>query len=189
MDYFLKTQANTTFSDAIIPKPDPSAAGWNKVYFGKFNKKPLKWRVVAKRSTAFSKNKDKEALFLDCDEVLTEERFSYTGLDLHNWYRSHLWLYLNGEFASDNLSEMERSAVMLSYAFNDADDEAHSGDYHDHFSDDKFFAPTPSELQVSETRDRKSILASLLQTGQHFIRGNNEASQHFKRHHMRSGLF
>jgi uncharacterized repeat protein (TIGR02543 family) len=147
MSYFLKTQKNTSFSDAIIPDPIPNSQLFSLVYFGNHNDKPLKWRVFAKRTTAFSYNKTSKELFLDCDSVVSYMQFmSHAG-----FFRDYCWLcsdlrnYLRTTFTEACFTSTEIAALHYSYT-PVKKDQAEKGPQYDRLENDTFFVLDISEI-------------------------------------------
>ena len=112
-----KDGSNTTLGTSGISNPVPYTPGevdarWsgNCVYFGAWDGSPIRFRVLAKDSTAYTSGK---ALFLDSDTSLFNSCFDntepYTGI----WADSDLRVFLNGAFL-EGFDEPEQAAVALS---------------------------------------------------------------------------
>ena len=64
------------------------------VYFGTYNRSPIKYRVLDSDTTTFSKDNNTKTMLLDCDSLLFESKFD----DSSNiWSTSYLKRYLNSE--------------------------------------------------------------------------------------------
>ena len=119
-----KDGSNTCLGAAGIDDPVPGGDGgelWSGhyVYFGRYDGKPIRFRVLAARSTAYTEG---EALFLDSDEALFVDSFDAAEPVSGAWASSELRSFLNGPFL-DGFSAQERAAVALS-----AGDGGHSFD-------------------------------------------------------------
>ena len=106
-----KTKDNTflgTNKMANPAAPSNIESSWtgSYVYFGKYDGKPIKFRVLSKSSSAYKTN----ALFLDSDSVLLYRRFDESS---NEWANSEIRSYLNGEFLKGFTRE-ECSAIATS---------------------------------------------------------------------------
>ena len=64
------------------------------VYFGTYNRSPIKYRVLDSDTTTFSKDNNTKTMLLDCDSLLFDSKFD----DSSNiWSTSYLKRYLNSE--------------------------------------------------------------------------------------------
>ncbi len=95
-----KNPDNTWLGTAGLSDPDIPAdkdAPWSGsyVYFGTWDGSPIKFRVLAKDSTAYTSGK---ALFLDSDASLFEECFDSVEPYSNSWNGSTLQKTLNGPF-------------------------------------------------------------------------------------------
>lgn len=90
-----KNQSNTCLGTSKIAKPatpdDTKAWTGSYVYFGTFNSKPIKFRVLAPSTTAYGGT----TMFLDGDETLIRKWFDD---DSKEWAKSEIKSYLNGDF-------------------------------------------------------------------------------------------
>ena len=93
-------------------KPETPDSAWSGcyVYFGSYEMFPIKFRVLAKDSTAQTAHK---SLFLDSDVTLFNSCFNDT-LDSGKWDGSYLQGYLNGEFFNTSFSLTEQNAIATS---------------------------------------------------------------------------
>ncbi|MBO4459293.1 MAG: S-layer homology domain-containing protein [Clostridiales bacterium] len=115
-DEFTKNIDNTRAGINPITDPDSSptyGSLWkgNYVYFGKYNKEPIRFRVLDDSSDRFGG----ETLFLDSDNVLFEHVFDdapYSKI----WEECSLRKYLNNQFYNDSFTDTEKSAVWSSRA-------------------------------------------------------------------------
>ena len=113
-DEFTKNIDNTRAGINPITDPDSSptyGSLWkgNYVYFGKYNKEPIRFRVLDDSSDRFGG----ETLFLDSDNVLFEHVFDdapYSKI----WEECSLRKYLNNQFYNDSFTDTEKSAVWSS---------------------------------------------------------------------------
>ncbi len=111
----VKDESNTFLGTAGISDPVPGSAetvAWsgNYVYFGKYNGKPIRFRVLAKNATAYTAGK---ALFLDSDEVLFVDYFDKTEPYSNSWEDSDIRSVLNGPFL-ENFTAAEQTAIAQS---------------------------------------------------------------------------
>ena len=110
-----KNQDNTWLGASGISNPDKPAdkdAPWSGsyVYFGTYNGNPIRFRVLAKDSTAYTSGK---ALFLDSDVSLFEECFDNEEPYSNSWNGSTLQKTLNGTFLG-GFHECEQEAIVTS---------------------------------------------------------------------------
>ncbi|MCR5278344.1 MAG: DUF6273 domain-containing protein, partial [Lachnospiraceae bacterium] len=82
---------------------------WSYVYYGKYDTKPVKYRVLNPREDSFKVEGD--SLFLDCDNVLNSMVFSSESKE---WPESDLNSWLNREFLS-GFTRVEQSSIAESY--------------------------------------------------------------------------
>ncbi len=107
-DYSPRTTLGTSgITDPITPGEDSKWSG-SYVYFGSYDGKPIKFRVLSKGTTDYTSDK---ALFLDCDTTLFTRAYD---TDSNVWAGSDLQQYLNDTFISDSFTEIERGAVATS---------------------------------------------------------------------------
>ena len=107
-----KNQSNTRLGVSGLSDPDTPAdkdAPWSGsyVYFGTYDGNPIRFRVLAKDSTAYTAGK---ALFLDSDAALFEDSFDNTEPYSNSWNGSSLQATLNGPFL-DGFSASEQAAI------------------------------------------------------------------------------
>ncbi len=105
-----KTQDNTCLGTSKIASPIPPAAKktWtgSYVYFGKISGTPIKFRVLAPKTTSYGGS----TLFLESDELLVDMVFD----DKTNvWANSAVKKYLNGDFLK-NFTPSEQAAIAKS---------------------------------------------------------------------------
>ena len=98
-----------------ITNPNPPAnkdAAWSGsyVYFGEYDGRPVKFRVLAKDSTAYTEGK---ALFLDSDVSLFDSSFDEEKPYSNSWNGSSLQKKLNGGFLA-GFDAPEQAAVAVS---------------------------------------------------------------------------
>ena len=117
----VKDKSNTGLGTARISNPDAPAdkdAPWSGhyVYFGSYDGSPIRFRVLAKDSTAYTSGK---ALFLDSDTALFEglfDRFDSlagTRTYFNTWEDSDIRAFLNGPFL-EGFDPREQSAIAVS---------------------------------------------------------------------------
>lgn len=97
-------------SDPEIPAGKDAPWTGSYVYFGTYDGQPIRFRVLAKDSTAYTSEK---ALFLDSDVSLFDECFDDAGPYSNSWNGSTLQKTLNGPFL-DGFHAIERDAVAVS---------------------------------------------------------------------------
>ena len=107
-----KNEGNTCLGTSGIPGPVPGGGDsglWrgSYVYFGTYNGRPIRFRVLAKDSTAYTTGK---ALFLDSDEALFVDRFDDTAPYSNSWEDSDIRKILNGVFL-EGFDTPERDAI------------------------------------------------------------------------------
>ena len=123
-DFQGKNVTNTDFgTDNILNPRTPTNEDdlWqgNYVYFGKYDGTPIRFRVLSRRCSTFSKNK---TLFLDSDKVLTKMVFNDVDFDEYDddypwfnvWTRSTIRDRLNGSgflTKSNGFTAAERTAI------------------------------------------------------------------------------
>ena len=76
-----------------VPDSEDSAWSGSYVYFGKYGGNPIRFRVLAKNSTAYSSEK---ALFLDSDEILFTDYYDDSNPYSNVWTDSDIRGVLNG---------------------------------------------------------------------------------------------
>ena len=64
------------------------------VYFGTYNRSPIKYRVLDSDTTTFSKDNNTKTMLLDCDSLLFYSKFDDNS---NEWSTSYLKRYLNSE--------------------------------------------------------------------------------------------
>ena len=112
---FGKDTDNTGLGTSRITDPAPGSspdAPWSGsyVYFGTYDGRPIRFRVLAKDSTAYTSTK---ALFLDSDESLFVDYFDHTEPYSGSWKDSDLRALLNGPFL-DGFDAPEQAAITVS---------------------------------------------------------------------------
>ena len=110
-----KNTENTSLGTSRISNPVPGTSAelpWSGsyVYFGSYDSKPIRFRVLAKDTTAYSSAK---ALFLDSDESLFVDHFDNTEPYSAFWFDSDLRAVLNGPFL-DGFTAPEQAAIAVS---------------------------------------------------------------------------
>ena len=111
----IKDESNTmlgvsVIADPVLPENKDAPWSGNYVYFGTWDGKPIRFRVLAKDFTAYTSGK---ALFLDSDESLFEECFDSAEPYSNSWSGSTLQKTLNGPFL-DGFHACEREAIATS---------------------------------------------------------------------------
>lgn len=102
-------------ADPTAPTATNDAWKGSYVYFGAYEGKPVKYRVLDRSTTDFGGT----TMLLDCDSVL------WTGTNSDNqssrfddssnvWADSEIKTYLNGTFLSGNFTDLERAAIAAS---------------------------------------------------------------------------
>ena len=100
---FYKDQDTTRFGTTVIEAPN--APDVNKawtgsyVYFGTYNGEPIKFRVLAPKTTAYGGT----TMLLDSDATLFKNKFAYSNV----WPNSEIKSYLNKEFLESFTSAEE----------------------------------------------------------------------------------
>ena len=110
-----KSRDNTWLGTAGLSDPDRPAdkdSPWsgNYVYFGTYDGRPIRFRVLAKDSTAYTSGK---SLFLDSDVSLFDECFDSDEPYSNSWFGSTLRKTLNSDFL-DGFQAREREAIAAS---------------------------------------------------------------------------
>ena len=111
-----KDMYHTGLGTSCIPNPVPGSTAdipWSGsyVYFGTCNGRPIRFRVLAKDSTAYTADK---ALFLDSDEALFVDYFDNTEPYSGSWNDSDIRAVLNGPFL-DGFDVPEQAAIAVSF--------------------------------------------------------------------------
>ena len=101
-----------------IANPTSGAGGWSYVYYGKYNRNPVKYRVLDKSTTEFNSDTDnangRKTMLLDCDSTLDEYRFDVSD---NYWGWSDIKRWLNGvDFLNKAgvFTDPERNAIATS---------------------------------------------------------------------------
>ncbi len=110
-----KNRDNTWLGTEGISNPDQPAdkdAPWSGsfVYFGTYDGKPIKFRVLAKDSTVYTPGR---SLFLDSDEALFTDHFDTAEPYFNSWDGSSIQGILNGPFL-EGFTASEQAAVVVS---------------------------------------------------------------------------
>ena len=103
----------TGLGTGVIRNPVSGSGGWNYVYYGKYNNKPVKYRVLDKASTAFGGN----TMLLDCDSTLFASAFDSSSETSNVWKTSKLRSSLNGPgfyLNKDVFTAAEKNAIWAS---------------------------------------------------------------------------
>lgn len=79
------------------------------VYYGNYNRSPVKYRVLDVETTDFSGST--KTMLLDCDSVLEKRAFDAKS---NVWDSSEINTYLNGEFLTGNFSKLEQDSIVAS---------------------------------------------------------------------------
>ena len=111
-----KNTENTSLGTSRISNPVPGTSAelpWSGsyVYFGTYDGRPIRFRVLAKNSTAYTSAK---ALFLDSDESLFVDHFDHTEPYSGSWEGSDIRTVLNGPFL-DGFDAPEQAAIAVSF--------------------------------------------------------------------------
>ena len=114
---FVKTKANTTLGVSGIKnprRPDDKEDQWlgSWVLFGKYEENPMYFRVLSHSTFDYSKD-GRATMLLDCRDILFNSAFDDTAKNL--WNGSTLQSVLNGSFYENSFSEVEKSAIAVSY--------------------------------------------------------------------------
>ena len=93
-----------------------TTAGWqgSYVYFGTYNGKSVKYRVLDKNTTAFGGT----TMLLDCDTVLWQGSDPSSAIDTNgykDWVDTQIRSYLNDTFLTKNFTNAEQNAIVESY--------------------------------------------------------------------------
>ena len=110
-----KSRDNTWLGTSGISNPDLPAdrdAPWSGsfVYFGTYDGRPIRFRVLAKDSTVYTPGK---SLFLDSDEALFTDHFDTAEPCFNAWDGSSIQGILNGPFL-EGFTAPEQAAVAFS---------------------------------------------------------------------------
>ena len=114
---FTKNQGNTCLGTSKIAKPatpdDSKAWTGSYVYFGTYDGKPIRFRVLAPSTTAYGGT----TMFLDSDKSLFYKKFDD---DSNDWANREIKSYLNGDFLNgfklseiNTIAQSKRSAHAL----------------------------------------------------------------------------
>ena len=120
---FIKTEENTTLGTSVIGAPSSNSSNttWtgNYVYYGTYASSPVKYRVLAPYTTAYTESGEdagKATMLLDCDGTYGSNiRFS-TGSNV--WANSFPKKYMNNpgqnQYVFSGCTEVEKSSVVSS---------------------------------------------------------------------------
>ena len=110
-----KDQSNTylvtsNIQNPAIPGSENDTWSGSYVYFGTYNEKPIKFRVLANGTKTFSEITKEPTLFLDSDKILFTDQFDGAS---NIWVRSFCELntYLNDTFINGSFSHLEKDAI------------------------------------------------------------------------------
>ena len=100
------------FDTSVISNPEAPKdmdSNWkgSYVYFGTYNGNPMKYRVLANRTSNFGGT----TMLLDCDNILYQVGFDKYDGGTNVWDTCQLKSELNNTFLNSNFSEMEQSAI------------------------------------------------------------------------------
>ena len=135
---------------AGIGNPDPvKGGGWSYVWYGKYGGKPVKYRVLANRTTDFSEGSGIPSMLLDCDSVVAQTYFDISN-NTNEWEKSDIRKWLKDEFYDKEgvFTPPERSAVAESNKTPDPGD-AFTEIHPTGLSEDRVFL-----LDISEVTDK-----------------------------------
>jgi hypothetical protein len=118
-----KTIACLGTSAIKAPQPGQTDSAWkgNYVWYGKYNKNPVKYRVLDPRTIKYT-NENQPTMFLDCDNILykgsIDDGFANDGQQNYNdWTYCKLKFSLNGEgFLYSNFTTVEQNSIANSSA-------------------------------------------------------------------------
>ena len=135
-----KSAANTCLGTSKIASPvapTSADAAWqgSYVYFGTYRSKPIKFRVLSPKSTAYSDGGP--TLFLDSDKILFKRAFDDDSSN--QWADSELKTYLNETFLT-SFTSLEQGAIVTS--------EGNGGLAYDAFSQCCFGSPVSADAKV-----------------------------------------
>ncbi|MBQ5968463.1 MAG: hypothetical protein IJL60_11890 [Clostridiales bacterium] len=99
-------------SDPRIPADLSDQWLGSYVYFGQYENRPIKFRVLDKDSTAFG---DETTMFLDSDMSLYKSGFDETTPVSNVWSGSTIQTTLNGSFYDSSFTNEEKASIPVSY--------------------------------------------------------------------------
>lgn len=110
-----KTADNTLWGVSMIANPITPANADQKwigsyVYFGEYDGKPVKYRVLDNEATAFSEGSGDKTMLLDCDTILFKS--AYANHSRPAWKDSNLKAMLNGNFLNSNVFTIPEREVI-----------------------------------------------------------------------------
>ncbi len=116
---FVKSEANTTLGVSGIKKPrrpDSNTDEWlgSWVWFGKYEENPMYFKVLSTNTSEYSKD-GRTTVLLDSRDILFNSSFDDTDRGSNLWDGSTLQSVLNGSFYENSFSEVEKSAIAVSY--------------------------------------------------------------------------
>lgn len=97
----------SVISNPVAPVDKDSNWRGSYVYFGTYNGNPMKYRVLANRTSDFGGT----TMLLDCDHILYQVGFDKYNGGTNVWNTCQLKSELNSTFLNSNFSEMEQSAI------------------------------------------------------------------------------
>ena len=117
-----------SIENPIIPDDKDDLWTGNYVYYGKYNNKPVKYRVLSNDTTEFSETDDidkEHTMLLDCDNVLYCKQFNNSvnpnegAISSNEWKYSDINVALNGSDFLDKanvFTEIEKNSIANSFA-------------------------------------------------------------------------
>ena len=118
---FIKTEENTTLGTSVIGAPSSNSSNttWtgNYVYYGAYASAPVKYRVLAPYTTAYTESGEdagKATMLLDCNETYGSNISFATSSNV--WANSTLKKYMNNpgqnQYVFSGCTEVEKSSVV-----------------------------------------------------------------------------
>ena len=97
----------TGLCTGAIGNPTSGKGGWSYVYYGTYQGKQVKYRVLTTSTTDF----DGRTMLLDCDSTIVNMQFDD---DSKEWYGSEIMAWLHGDFAENGFTRQEKAAIASS---------------------------------------------------------------------------